>query len=139
MADNMADQAVDQFEDLYATPVRMHPTLPRQVENEPKHASLLDNMADQTVDQFEDFYVQTKDTKASETPFPPEVMTMVFEEALLRGTQRCVFTRFFPGMRLCSADTVSTIADDTTFLPEDIKERWVFDTYVKASEPGKRG
>lgn len=80
-----------------------------------------------------------KNTNALKAPLPPETMAIVLEEALLRGGQRCVFTRFMPGMRLCSEDTVSTVLDEPNAFCWDLRDRWVFDTYVKAAEPGERG
>lgn len=91
------------------------------------------------LDPFRDFYVPTDGTEALVTPLPPELMRNIFEEAMLQGCQRCIFTRFIPGMRLCTADTVSTVADETNTLRSDMDLEWTWDTYIKATDPGASG
>lgn len=91
-------------------------------------------------DPFEDFYVSTDGTEVyAMACLPPEMMANIFEEAMLQGCQRCIFTRFIPAMGLCTADTVSTVADDTNTLYSDMDREWTWDTYIKAKVPGAPG
>ena len=77
--------------------------------------------------------------KAWQTRLPPELMINIFEEVMLKGCQRCIFARFIPGMRLCTADTVSTAADESNSMYCDVDRKWTWDTYVKAVVPGAPG
>lgn len=82
---------------------------------------------DQETDPFVDFCVKytDEDREPLQSRLPPELMAKVLEEALVEGSQRCVFTRFMPGMRPCSNDTISTIANPENSMPEDIQLGWV--------------
>lgn len=97
------------------------------------------NQGNWPVDPYEDFYVHVGSTNVAQTPLPPETMTRILEEALICESQRCIFTHFVPGMRLCDADTVSSAPDTSNTLFNDIIRDWIWDTWIKADEPDKRG
>lgn len=85
------------------------------------------NGREDETDPLADFCVKyaDEDREPLQSHLPPELMAKVLEEALVEGSQRCVFTRFMPGMRPCSNDTISTIANSENSMPEDIQLGWV--------------